>query len=292
MAEDVTPSAASEAAALPAQRGQAASSPVRVPSRSERARSSVYRLRFAIVYVVLAAIVGAGVGAFVVLLTRPDDAPAAEWSAWQPAEDASEAAKTKQIADHVSTAYRLPSGNQLAVAVVGPPQFSAAESGSIQVSAVAVRPDTSRGQAEEDDIKIHDASNTLMIQLCGLGERCSISEGEPSAERHALLRREALELSLYTFKYVEDVDSVVVFLPPRPDEETGTSVFLREQDVREELRRPLAATLSVKTTPALGQIPPKEEAAVDRITLDRVYGYGVTQAQDGSAILILEPVAA
>jgi hypothetical protein len=201
MAEDVTPSAASGSAALqPSLAGGAAD---RLPTRSERARSSMYRMRFAIVYVVLAAIVGAGVGAFVVLVTRPDEAPSAAWSSWQPDGDASEAAQAKQIADHVSSAYRLPSGNQLAVAIVGPPQFSASDQGSIQVSAVAIRPDTSRGQAEESDIEIHEASKSLMIELCGLGERCSIGEGEPSAERHQLLRREALELSLYTFKYVD-----------------------------------------------------------------------------------------
>jgi hypothetical protein len=261
------------------------------PTRSERARKSVYRLRFALVYVVLAAIVGGAVGTFIVLMSRPDAAPAAEWSSWKPEEEASEGAKAKQIADHISTQYRLPSGNQLAVAVVGPPEFSAAESGSIPVSAVAIRPDTSRGQAEESDIDIHPAADTLMIQLCGLGERCSISEGEPSEERHALLRREALELSLYAFKYVDGLDSVLVFLPPRPDAEIGTSVYLRKGDVDNELRRPLASTLSAKTTPALGSIEPKEQAAIDRITRNRLYQYGVTQAQDGSAILILDPVA-
>jgi hypothetical protein len=287
MAGDVRSSAAVEAP------GAAPPAPLTTTtSRSERARSSVYRLRFALVYVVLAAIVGAGVGAFVVLVTRPDAAPAADWSSWKPAEDASADARAKQIADHVSSAYRLPSGNQLAVAIVGPPQFSAAEQGSIEVSTVAIRPDTSRGQAEESDIEIHSASNTLMVQLCGLGERCSIGEGEPSEERHELLRREALELSLYAFKYVDGIDSAIVFLPPRPDAEVGTSVYLRKGDVGEALRHPLRETLTAATTPPLGQIDPDEQATVDRLTRDRVYQFGVTQAQDGSLILVLDPVAA
>jgi hypothetical protein len=261
----------------------------RAPSRAERARSSVYRLRFALVYVVLAAVVGGAIGAFVVLVSRPDAAPAAEWSAWKPSADASPEAKAKQIADHVSTAYRLPSGNQLAVAIVGPPQVSATDQSTIRVSAIAIRPDTSRGQAEENDIEIHEASNTLMVELCGLGERCSIAEGEPSVERHQLLRREALELSLYTFKYVDGIDAMIVFLPPRPDQDVGTAVYLRKSDLSEQLRRPLSATLSPET-PTLGQMTPAETTTVEKLTRDRVYQYGITQAQDGSAILVLDPV--
>ena len=53
-------------------------------------------------------------------------------------------------------------------------------------------------------------------------ESCSIAEGKASEARHALLRREALELSLYTFKSDSDVNSVTVFLPPRPDGQSAT----------------------------------------------------------------------
>ena len=44
-------------------------------------------------------------------------------------------------------------------------------------------------------------------------------------------RRQALELSLYTFKYVDDVESVVVFMPPTPKGESNGTVFLRRSDV-------------------------------------------------------------
>jgi hypothetical protein len=255
----------------------------------KRPRRTAFRKRFALVYVALAVVTGAAVGALIVLLGRPDAAPAAKWASWEPT--GSNEAKSLQIADRVPKGYRLPNGNQLAVALVGPPQVAAGgEIGDVPVRAIAVRPDTSRGQAEEDDIDIINAEHNMMFVLCGLGESCSIAEGKASEARHALLRREALELSLYTFKNVADVDSVTVFLPPRPDGQSATSVFVRRGDVREELGRPLNRTLGSQV-PGIGEMPKTELQHVNRITLPRLFTYEYTQAQDGSAILILSPVS-
>ena len=251
--------------------------------RSERARRSSYRFRFGVIYVALAAVVGAAIGTFVVLALRPAPPEAAAWSTLQP--EGSTEASAKQIADHVSKRYRLPSGNQLAVAIVGPPEVQ-----DVAVRAIAVRPDTSLGQAEEDDIDVVDTRNSIMYILCGLGESCSIPEGEASEERHQLLRREALELSLYSFKYLKGVESVVVFLPPAPKAESGTSVFLEKGDVRDELRRPLNRTLLRSQPPELGRIDTIELGHIDRLTRPRVFQYEFQQAQEGSAILVLTPV--
>jgi hypothetical protein len=259
------------------------------PAERGGGRKSAYRKRFALVYVLLAVAAGAAAGSLIVLLGKPDAAPNARWSAWEPS--GSPEAKALQIADRIPKGYRLDNGSQLAVALVGPPAVSAGgEIGEVPIRAIAVRPDTSRGQAEEDDIAIIDAENNMMFVLCGLGEACSIAEGEASEARHALLRREALELSLYTFKYVPDVSSVTVFLPPRPDGQSATSVFVRRGDVGDELGRPLNRTLGT-TVPGIGEISRTELQNVNRITLPRLFNYEYTQAQDGSAILILSPVA-
>ena len=53
-----------------------------------------------------------------------------------------------------------------------------------------------------------------MFSLCGLGQSCAIATGKASVERGTLVRREILELALYTFKYVGGVNHVIAFMPP------------------------------------------------------------------------------
>ena len=256
-------------------------------SRSDRARSAAYRSRFVIVYVILALIAGIGVGAFVVLATRPDPAPPAKWSAWQPT--GSSMAQAKQIADRVAKRYRLKSGQQLVAALASEPKVSSAE-GDLPVNTIAIRPDTSTGKKEENEIDIIPTTNSLQYILCGLGQNCSIKGGTASEDRHALLRREALELALYTFKYVDGVDSVSVFLPPRPDgQAAATSVFLKKSDVKEELGKPLCQ-LDRPEGAGDRKDAPRELALVDRITEPRLYSYEYQQAHDGGAVLVYDPV--
>jgi hypothetical protein len=255
-----------------------------VRSADESRRSTLYRLRFAIAYGALAAVVGAAVGSFIVLVNRNDPVAESAWSTWRPTREGQGAAE--EIADHVSRRYRLPSGNQLVGVLVGP-----AEVQDVTVRAIAVRASAS---GSNDDIKILDAEGTMMYILCGLGDRCSIREGRPSTARHQLLRREALELALYTFKYVDGAKSVVAFLPPRPDadpEEAGTSaLFFEKRDLKEELEQPLRTTLSRASPPKLGELDADEVLTIERLTERRVFSYEFQQAQEGSAILILTPL--
>jgi hypothetical protein len=246
-------------------------------------RASFFRFRFALAYGALAALVGAGVGGFIVLVNRNDPVAASDWSTWRPTQEGPPAAE--QIADHVARRYRLPSGNQLVGVLVGPAQVQ-----DVTVRAIAVRPSAS---GSNENIKILDAEGTMMYILCGLGERCSIREGRPSTARHQLLRREALELALYTFKYVDDVKSVVAFLPPRRDTEPteGTSaLFFEKRDLKTELNQPLRLTLSRASPPRLGELDADEVLTIERLTERRLFRYEFQQAQEGSAILILTPL--
>lgn len=257
------------------------------PSRTDRARSAAYRSRFVIIYVTLALVAGIGIGAFLILITRADPPPPAKWSSWQPT--GSDTARVKQIADRIAKSYRLKGGQQLVAALPSAPKVTSAE-GDVAVLTIAIRPDTSTGKKEESEIDIVPATHSLQYILCGLGSGCSISSGTASEARHALLRREALELALYTFKYVDGVDSVSVFLPPRPDGQTSaTSVFLKKSDVRSVLRKPLRDSIGPKT-PGIGKMPKRELALVNRITEPRLYSYEYQQAQDGAAVLVYAPV--
>jgi hypothetical protein len=260
----------------------------RQESRADRARRLAYRSRFAAFYVLLAVVAGAGVGALLVLVSRGSPAPAPAWSAWEPT--GSVERRSAQIADHVSGQYRLPSGNALvAITYAGPPTVTGPDGSSFRVPAIAVRPDTTAGRAESDDIDTVDAAHTVMYTLCGLGDSCSIPEGKPTFERGQLLRREALELALYSFRYLDAIDSTLVLLPPRPGGRAATAVFVERGDVRAELGRPLDMTLTAPLTPGIGGIRPDEQRVIDRATGSRIYQYGYLQAQDGSPVMVLTP---
>ena len=101
----------------------------------------------------------------------------------------------------------------------------------------------------------------LLYTLNGLGPKGSVRGGKPSSERHLLLRREALELAFYTFRYIDDVDLVVALLPPvtvtargskpgkkgaaapRDRGEAGQALFFRPGDLKPQLEIPLGATM-------------------------------------------------
>lgn len=287
MADDVMGKAAADAKPVP---GNAAGGGVvaQPETRADRARRLAYRSRFAAFYVLLAVVAGAGVGALMVLVNRGSPAPAPAWSAWEPAGSAER--RLAQIGDHVGDQYRLPSGKPLvAVTYSGAPTVTGPDGSTFQVRAIAVRPDTTAGRAEADDVNTVSAANTVMFTLCGLGSSCSIPEGKPSQARGQLLRREALELALYSFTYLNGVDSTLVLLPPRADGKMATAVFVEHGDVGGELGRPLDQTLTAPLTPGVGEIQPDEQRVIDRTTRSRVYEYSYLQAQDGSPVMVLTP---
>ena len=287
MADDVMGKAAADAEKVSAN-GAGTSVAVRQPSRADRARSAAYRSRFVAFYVVLAVIAGVGIGTLLVLVERGSPAAAPAWSAWEPT--GSIERRAAQIGDHVGDGYRLPSGRALVgITYAGPPTVTGPDGSTFQVQAIAVRPDTTAGRAEADDIDTLPASETVMYTLCGLGDACSIPEGKPTVARGQLLRREALELALYSFTYLDGIDSTLVLLPPRADGQTSTAVFLERGDVRDALDRPLSETLTAPLTPGVGEIQADEQRVIDRTTRSRLYEYNYLQAQDGSPVMVLSP---
>ncbi len=287
MADDVMGKAAADAEPV-STNGTGTSVAVRPQSRADRARSAAYRSRFAAFYVMLAMIAGAGIGTLLVLVNRGSPAPAQAWSAWEPT--GSLERRAAQIGDHVGGQYRLPSGNALvAVTYAGAPTVTGPDGSTFQVQAIAVRPDTTGGRAEADDIDTVPATRTVMYTLCGLGQNCSIPEGRPTTARGQLLRREALELALYSFRFLDGIDSTLVLLPPRADGQVATAVFIERGDVAAALDQPLSETLTAPLTPGVGEIEVDEQRVIDRATRSRLYEYSYLQAQDGSPIMVLSP---
>jgi hypothetical protein len=262
--------------------------------RAERARTSGYHLRFSLVYALLAAVAAGSIAALVVVVTRPDATKAQNWSKFEPTGSA--IARTRQIATQVSREYKLQAGHKLAAIVPSPLQttrFLQGDSGPVSVevpiSTLAVQPDVSTGKHEEGDYKLYNAATTVAYQMCGFGttaQNCAIS-GTATTARGQLLRREALELALYTLKYVPGTNAVLTYLPPRADQAAPpTSVLVARNDVKAALDEPLSHTLTPRSI-ALGDRP-ADFTEVDRLTLPRLYTYDYqTLPGDGTAILVL-----
>ncbi len=283
MAQDVVPMEAPKAPTI------------REPGRSERARNSGYHFRFSIVYALLAAVAAGSIAALVVVVTRPDAAKAQNWSKFEPT--GSSIARTRQIATKVSGEYKLEADHKLAAVVPSPLQttrFLQGDSGPVSVevpiSTLAVQPDVSTGKHEEGDFKLYNAATTVAYQMCGFGttaQNCAIS-GPATTARGQLLRREALELALYTLKYVPGTNAVLTYLPPRADQAAPpTSVLVARSDVKEILDEPLSHTITPKSSIVLGD-KSADFAEVDKLTLPHLFTYDYqTLPGDGTAILVL-----
>lgn len=242
-----------------------------------------HRSAFRVAIVVLALLAAAAIAAFVVLLSRPGASPAEGWSAWAPtAKDAD--SETVEIANHVGAGYRLPSGAQL-VAVQASPLVVQ----EMPVSFIAIQSAPGGFAYTGDSIPVYsDVSATAVSYLlCGLGEACAITEDEPTEERARLLRREALELALYTFRYVDGKDFVVVFMPPRPGDQPTYALFFQRADLEPLLDAPLRTTLPGENAPLADAMTQTEADLVDRLTESRLYAFQFSQLQDGRAFLVL-----
>jgi hypothetical protein len=243
----------------------------------------LHRHRFLVAYGLLAIALGAAAAGVVVALgaTRGHTTT---WSTWRPTAHGLSAAR--QIAQHVSPTYRLPSGTQLVDVIAKAPSVSPGNQ-TIPVHYVAVRGTKGKG----DQIIDVSSSNSVMFSLCGLGPSCAIATGTASVARGRLVRREILELALYTFKYAGGIDNVIAFVPPKKGSAPQYVVYLRRPDLTTQLRVPLADTLRAKP-PLPNAIPAHEVTLVDATTESRLYSFTLSQAQQGDAILVLAPIPA
>jgi hypothetical protein len=293
MAEDLTrdPSGPPSQPQLPP-----ATEPVAPPAKERRGllpqltprQRGRYGFRFMLAYVVLGLLLaGAAVGFGLLMVTETGSESGGGgggdgWSDWKPT--ATGEAGVDQIASFVSERYRLPSGRQLVAVVADEPLVQ----NQIPVSTVAIE-EGSKDAEGNPNYTVHDTGGDYMYVLCGLGQNCAIPEGTASVERHRLLRREALELALYTFRYLSGVDSIIAFLPPRRGQQPSSLLYFRKGDFNDHLSRPLRETLKGEKPPPMDQIPETERRVIDQLTTKNLFKYEFTQAPDASAILVLTP---
>ena len=264
-----------------------------VTDRDAAPGEAPHRARFGLIMGALMGLALASVVLLVVTIASRDGGEGPQWSSWQPtSEDAYLAAE--EIAAHVGAQYRLDDGSQLVAVEAGPIEIN-----DVPIE-VVIRHDT-----EEGDI-LDAGENGVWYVLNGLGERGSISRGTPSPERLALVKREALELALYTFQYVDGIDHVVALLPPAPPPKNksssskagsqGTAVavgdslpsmLFREGQLDAQLALPLALTLDPKT-PTPGTIKKRDAELITQFTAPSTFNGAIEQSQIGEAFLVLD----
>jgi hypothetical protein len=288
---------------------EAAGHRIRTP-HAPRFRTAIAMLAGLAVVAIAVAIVAATHG-------RGSATAAAQWSPWSPSDGGTQGAR--DIADYVGPTYRASPADQLDVITVVNLESSAAASAAQQAQAngttapaqsglqVAVRPTASSTQ-----ISLLNGS-TVAYNLCGVGgKNCAIGTGKPSTSRLLLLRREALELALYTFKYIGGTQNVVAILPPGRSEQTASrlsktpptsdgspskpvdmAVLFVRAELSPFLKQPLDEIMPETETPTVSQMSAAPEAQlVSEVTSRGLFSEQLQQAQDGSSLILLDPLPA
>jgi hypothetical protein len=255
-------------------------------------------------------LIGLGVSAVIVavvlIVSNAHGGQSQPWSSWSPQDKGLNGAQ--EIADHVAPYYRLNGVDQLAIVTVvntGNPNDINPNTGVPYGLQVAVRPELTSSAVSLLP------GNTIAYNLCGVGStNCKIGVGKPSALRVLLLRREALELALYTLKYIPGITNVVAILPPgdvtsgctgicaSPHERTVTTsetlaVLFLKSELGPLVAQPLAATLPNTYPPSISELSTwsetEEAAVVAQVTGNGLFTEQTVDAQDGSHLIDLTP---
>jgi hypothetical protein len=280
MARDLIPPPA------PAGRPLSAGKPLLVEIPSEgvaeepvvRERPAPARVRNRIGFLIgalLGTLLAAGLVLAMVIANPDGEELASDWSSWRPADTSIEGGAA-EIASEIGAKYRHADGRQI-VHVTG----------SRLGIDVLLRP-------AGGPIEVYDGPGVI-YELNGLGPNGSINHGTPSRQRQQLMRREALELALYTFRYLPDVELVVALLPPPPPQsgattasaEQQTALFYRPGDLHAQLQVPIDYTVSPQP-PIPEMMGGAEGAIVDQLTGPNFFRWSVTRTHNQARYLVLD----
>jgi hypothetical protein len=245
-----------------------------------------FTMRFALAYAGLGVVFAAALTGLIVLVIQPGHHAGPSWSVWKPTPGTTQKVAS-QIADHVAHRYRLgENAGQLVAVIPSKPEVTSGTQ-KITISAVAVR----QAPQSNTGIQVYTTTKTENYTFCGLGEHCSIATGQATQERGRLVRREALEIALYTFKFAPAIDTIAAFMTPPPGQTASQILYLRKDDLKDQLSQPLMKTLPLVTPPLPTASDTGEAATIDKLTLPHMFTYSLTALQTGGAALILDPAA-
>ena len=252
------------------QRHEAAGAPAVAAGPSEYAPRFQF-MTGALVAIGIAAVIGITV-AIVGISPGGDSGPA--WSSWKPSTGGLQGAT--EIASHIAGAYR-DQGKQLVKV----------DANDISYKGIPLLVAMRKSAEEGGAIQVHDEKGVL-YQMCGLGVNCQIDSGKPSKERMLLLRREGLELALYSFRYLKDVKQVVVLIPATPGKAQTIALYFSRDALRPELDRPLTSSL-LPTAPTTKTVTLSPDARlVDQTTNPYLFSLMGSSFND-RGYLVLDP---
>jgi hypothetical protein len=258
------------------------------PALAEPAGEAPHAAKFQFILGALIAVAIVGIASlFVVAGSSEESSDLTGWSSWKPGDNGVEGAQ--EIADHVGPQYRLASNDQLVLVTA-----SKLEIADYDLQMVVREP------AEQGGKILRVGGDTMLYKFCGLGPHCGI-HGKPTVSRGLLLRREALELALYTLRYIKGVDQVAFFLPPSyaPVKTTNgkkenirldNQMLLYDRDsVKKELATPLRATLKAPPPSAATVRKSPDRPFVEALAARGEFSYSFSQGSaDQSVFLVLE----
>lgn len=269
MAEAVTRQTEAKAAAPVAEQA-----PFFRPARGE---VLVNQRRFGVAYLLLAIGVGVAVGLAIVLAGRGSSHhAAAPAQAFRPS--ASGELGAKQIALHVGDEYRLANGDQIAGIIGERPNYQ-----NLPLFNYLIRPHDAQ---YPNDVEAFSVGNGIMYSMCGFAtSSCGVRQTSSTTE---LLKREALELTLLTFKSDSSVSTVTTLMPPA--QQTGVAVIFQRQQLASVLARPLQSVLPGHGPFKPGSTSATEQKRIDQLVGPALYTYDTQLGPDGNPILRLDPL--
>ena len=199
--------------------------------------------------------------------------------------------RAREIATEVARQYRGANGEQIVAVTAQPGEVS-----GLPLQYIALR--HGRNQPlTEGDVSVVEPGQTALYSFCGLaGEQNCALPGEATPQRLMLLRREAVELSLYTFKFLPEIQTVVSLLPPVPRGEGQPpqtfAIYFQRRHLETVLGEPITKTLPERPPFAEGDIAQGEAEMINRLTETRLFTSSFEQLPTQGVILNLSPPSA
>ena len=255
-------------------------------TRMPGARAKRYERRFIAVYVGLGVVLVAAVAAFVVIVAQPGHKAAAAVVGLE-----ADARLGDPDGEPDRRARRAPvpaerEGRPARRVVPSKPTVTSGTT-NIAIKAIAIR-------------KAPNTNTGIEVLQLDRRPRCSTSAGSASAARSSAARRPRRAAGSSAARRSRSrstrssscpaINSIIAFMPPPPGQTATSVLFLRKENFKDALDRPLAQTLKLAAAAAAdGRSTRPRARRSTQLTLPSLFSYELQALQTGGAALVLDP---